>query len=250
MKSSALVPSIIAIILSAAAVSLEAGQSIPLFDGKTLDGWTTEGGQAVTRGWEAVDGMLHLNTDGERGGNIFTDREYGDFELSFEWKIAAGGNNGVKYRVRKFGNKTLGCEYQLIDDDGYLHKLPATGTTGSLYDIYEPSAAKSLNAIGQFNHSRIVVCGNRIEHWLNGQLIVVARVGSSEWDRRIADSKFSDVESFGRNRMGKIMLTDHNSEVWYRNIELTPLSVPTACPPVDQCDRRPRGLLRRIFRRR
>jgi len=234
--------------IAAVADSAPAQPRILLFDGETLQGWTTQDGQPVTKGWEVVDGMLHLRTGGQRGGNIFTDREYGDFDLSFEWKIAAGGNNGVKYRVAQYGNKTLGCEYQLIDDDGYGYKLPETGRTGALYDIYEPNA-KAMNPIGEFNQSRIVVCGDRIEHWLNGQLIVTAYVGSQEWRQRIAASKFADAEGFGENRWGKIMLTDHNSEVWFRSIELTPFDSVAACQGAVSCERQSRGLWRRMFRR-
>ena len=162
---------------------------------------------------------------------------------------AGGGNNGLKYRVRQFGNRTLGCEYQLIDDEGYGYRLPDTGTTGALYDVYEPHAAKGMRPIGEFNHSRIVVCGNRIEHWLNGHLIVTAYVGSREWRERIAESKFANAEGFGENRVGKIMLTDHNSEVWYRNIELTPLESANDPPPAVSCKRRPCRRLRAVFRR-
>lgn len=250
MNSNALATPISVLCILIAAGSLQAQQTIRLFDGESLDGWTTQNGQPVTQGWEARDGMLHLSTDGPQGGNILTDRQYGDFELSFEWKIAAGGNNGVKYRVRKFGNRTLGCEYQMIDDHGYRQPLPAKGATGALYDIHEPNAENLAHAIGQFNHSRIVVQGNRIEHWLNGHLIVLACVGSDEWNQRIAESKFADVDGFGRNHMGKIMLTDHNSEVWYRNIELKPLPPIVAYQPSAVRRARPRSLLRRIFRRK
>ncbi len=234
-------------VLFAATVSLEAQETVPLFDGKSLDGWTTVGGQPVTKGWEVVDGMIHLNTEGERAGPIVTEQEYRDFELSFEWKNVPGGNSGVKYRVRKFGNRTLGCEYQIIDDDGYRVKLPPKGSTGSLYALYEPNRAKAVNPLDQFNHSRIVVRGNRIEHWLNGKRIVVACVGSCEWNRRIADSKFADVPGFGRNRSGKIMLTDHKSEVWYRNIELTPLTAPETCQPTPIRGWKRRGLLQKAL---
>lgn len=228
--------------------SLEAQQATPIFDRESLDGWTTLDGQPVTRGWEIVDGMIHLNTDGGRAGHIVTAQDYCDFELRFEWKNVAGGNSGVKYRVREFGNKTLGCEYQILDDDGYHVKLRPKGTTGALYDIYAPNELKFVNPPGQFNHSRIVVRGNRIEHWLNGEQIVVACVGSAEWNRRIADSKFADVPEFGRNRAGKIMLTDHKSEVWYRNIELTPLPAPEECQLPCTRHRQRRGILERVFR--
>jgi hypothetical protein len=114
-----------------------------------------------------------------------------------------------------------------------------------------------LDPVGQFHQSRIVVWGTRIEHWLNGTLIVQAEVGSDEWQQRIADSKFSDVEGFGQPGPGKIMLTDHGSEVWYRNIFLMPLP-PGAdscassggvygCQP---CPRRGPRLTQRLFRKR
>ena len=98
--------------------------------------------------------------------------------------------------------------------------------TGALYELYEPSGAKQLRPVGEFNQSRIVVRGNHIEHWLNGARIVSADVGSREWYQRVAESKFRDVEGFGENRSGLIMLTAHGSEVWYRNIVLTPLPPP------------------------
>jgi hypothetical protein len=194
-----------------------------LFNGRSLDGWTTLDGCPVTQGWEVVDGMIHLRKVYPRAGHIITSREYGDFKLAFEWKIAPGGNSGLKYRVRDYGDRILGCEYQIIDDQGYREYLPPTGRTGALYDLYEPNVEKRLKPAGEFNSSRIVVQGDKIEHWLNGRLIVSATVGDDEWDRRVAASKFSDAQDFARNRTGRIMLTDHGSEVWYRNIQFVPL---------------------------
>ncbi len=215
-----------------------------------MSGWTTLDGRPVTKGWEVIDGMIHLRTDGARGGNIVTQHEYENFELRFEWKIAPGGNNGIKYRVRDFDGKTLGCEYQIIDDNGYSYKLPPRGLTGSLYDLYEPTLAEIALPPGQFNSGRIVVQGNRIEHWLNGHLVVAATVGSDQWFQRMAESKFADLPGFGQNRAGKIMLTDHNSEVWYRNMELTELSEPATCQPVERYPARRTRLLGRLFMRR
>lgn len=60
---------------------------------------------------------------------------------------------------------------------------------------------------------------NRIEHWLNDKQIVVAEVGSEDWNKRIADSKFDDIKGFGENAPGQIMLTDHGGEIWYRNLK-------------------------------
>lgn len=203
-----------------------AQQPIPLFDGTSLQGWHRMDGKPVEDDWEIDAGTLHLKDLPGSGANLFTAQEYTDFELDFEWRISAKGNNGLKYRVRQYGNQYLGCEYQILDDAAY--NLNPRGLTGSLYELYEPSEAKHLKPVGEFNHSRIVVRGNRIEHWLNGARIVSAVVGTAEWDQRVAESKFSKYEGFGENRSGLIMLTDHNSEAWYRNIILTPLPPPVA----------------------
>jgi hypothetical protein len=205
-------------------VRAEAKQPIALFDGTSLRGWMRMDGKPVEEDWEVVDGTLHLKDGPGSGANLFTEREYTDFELEFEWRIAPQGNNGLKYRVRKYGDRYLGCEYQILDDAA--HKLSPRGVTGSLYELYEPSDVHLLKPVGEFNQSRIVVRGNHIEHWLNGVRIVSADVGSSQWYRRVAESKFRNVEGFGENRSGLIMLTDHSSEVWYRNIVLIPLPPP------------------------
>jgi hypothetical protein len=199
---------------------------IPLFDGTSLRGWIRMDGKPVEEGWEVVDGTLHLKDRPGGGANLFTEQEYTDFELEFEWRIAPKGNNGLKYRVRKYANQYLGCEYQILDDAA--HNLSPRGMTGSLYELYEPSDAKQLRPVGEFNQSRIVVRGDRIEHWLNGARIVSADVGTSDWQQRVAESKFRNVEGFGENHSGLIMLTDHGSEAWYRNIVLTPLPPPVS----------------------
>lgn len=209
------------------ALGAETGGS--LFDGETFDGWTTLNGEPVKKGWEIVDGTVHLDPSSGRPGSIVTKREYGDFDLRFEWKIASGGNNGIKYRVREYGKRILGVEYQIIDDDAYKGGGRSKGSTGSIYDLYAPNDAKHVKPADEFNQSRIVVRGNQIQHWLNGRLIVSACVGSCDWYRKIEESKFSDVAGFSENRFGKIMLTDHKTEVWYRNVVLTEL--PQAAPP-------------------
>lgn len=191
------------------------------FDGKSLAGWTTLDGKPVTQGWEVVDGTIHLKKEGQRTGHIVTAQEFGDFTLSFEWKIAPRGNSGIKYKVRSYGGKVLGCEYQVYDD-GVAKKVQSKNSAGALYDLYEPNEEKQLKPSGDFNHAKIVVRGNLIEHWLNGHRIVSATIGDKEWEHRIAQSKFSEAPDFSRNERGKIMLTDHGSEVWYRNFVFEP----------------------------
>jgi hypothetical protein len=191
------------------------------FDG-TLDGWVTADGKPVTKGWEAVDGVLHLTKGKDKGGNIFTADELGDFTLSFDWKIAPKGNSGLKYRVRTYDKKTLGIEYQIYDDIGAKIAPDAKGATASIYDIYGPASNKKLNPPGDWNSAKIVVRNNRIEHWLNGERVATAVIGSADWNAHIAQSKFKDVPNFSKNPRGKLMLTDHGSEVWYKNFVYEP----------------------------
>jgi len=199
------------------------GGTATLFDGKTLKNWTTLDGDPVTTGWEIVDGVIHLDPSQRRVGHIMTKRPFADFRLSFEWKIVTGGNSGLKYRVRDYSGKWRGCEYQVLDDAGYGKAFSLRNSVGALYDLYAPNDKKRLRSVGKFNSSKIVVHNNRIQHWLNGELILSAQVGDQEWHDRVAKSKFSDLEGFGENEIGRIMLTDHGSEVWFRNFDFEPL---------------------------
>jgi hypothetical protein len=200
------------------------GDVIKLFDGNSLQGWTTASGKPVSNGWIVEDGLLVR--DG-RGGSIYTADEYGDFELSFQWKIARRGNSGVKYRVAFYekgvhGNPGwLGCEYQLFDDAG--RRTDPEHSCGAIYGLVAPSADKKLRPVGEFNDSRIVVRGTKVEHWLNGSKIAEADTASDDWKQRIAASKFGDVPGFFRNPKGRIELQDHGHKVWFRSIELRPL---------------------------
>ena len=198
-------------------VALRPGEPISLFDGKTLKGWVTQDGKPVGQGWTVHDEAIHREN---RGGNIFYEQEVGDFELTFEWKINKGGNSGLKYRVRKYGSRMLGCEYQLT---GETKPGFSKGSCGALYNLYEPNQSKKLQPIGEWNTAKIVAHGGRIEHWMNGEKIVEADLESEEWGERLSKSKFSPHLDFARNTQGRIMLTDHGSPIWYRNLVLTPL---------------------------
>jgi hypothetical protein len=215
-----------AIIASRAAISSIAhgggstGQD-PAWATDSWDGWMTVDGDVVPEAWERKDGIIHLRKTPERTGHIVTRREYGDFTLRFEWRIAPGGNNGIKYRVRRYGDRMLGCEYQIYDAG--IHSVDPKNQTGSIYDLYEPIQDIVARPAGEWNSSLIRVQDNRIEHWLDNYRIVSATIGDTEWERRISESKFNEYSDFAKNQRGRIMLTDHGSEVWYRNFEFTEL---------------------------
>ncbi len=193
-----------------------------LFDGKSLDGWVTGDGKPVTKGWAVEDGCIVRATHG--GGDIFTAASYEDFDLSFEWKVTAGVNSGVKYRVRPYGEQRLGPEYQIIDESD---DKPKPGSeTGSLYALYGTSTDRVLNPPGQWNQARIVARGAHLEHWLNGIKLLDADTASDDWSKRLAQSKFATRTGFGTGA-GPIMLTDHapapgaaagEDKIWFRNL--------------------------------
>lgn len=193
------------------------GLPIQLFDGNTLHGWGQQNGNPAEN-WAVDEGTIAWQS---KGGNLYHQHWYRDFELSFDWKLSAGGNSGVKYRVQQFGKHSLGCEYQIFDDAlaGPFNKQ----STGSLYALYEPGKNKIGKPMGEWNRSRIVVCANHIEHWLNGIKVVDATLGSPNWAKRVSISKFSQLDGFGLNREGRIFLQDHGNPVWFRSIVVTPL---------------------------
>lgn len=194
---------------------------VSLFDGKSLDGWTTADGKPVTRGWQAIDGQL-VRTAG--GGSIYSEKEYGDFELRLDWQISSRGNSGIKYRTAFYESGTfgrpqwLGYEYQIWDDANRGSNPDASAA--AVYLLQAPNGNKHLKPIGEFNTARIIAAGAVIEHWLNGKQVVCVDTSTPEWAQRIKRTKFSAVKDIFTNQSGRIQLQDHGNKVWYRNIRI------------------------------
>jgi len=195
-----------------------AQQYTDLLRSKDLSQWTLENGGEVKSGWKLEsDGSLHL---AGRGGNLLSKEDFGDFDLWFEWKISAKGNSGIKYRVMQYGKSLLGPEYQ-IQDDAAFPKMSAEHYTASLYDLVDqsqPIFSRRYLDLNEYSVGRVIVQRHRIRHWMNGNLVIDERDDSEHFAAAVEDSKFRGQEGFGRNHTGKLMLTDHGSEVWYRNI--------------------------------
>jgi hypothetical protein len=208
--------------LIACTAGLAADKSeVVLFDGKSLAGWHSGTDASIDDVWDVHDGMIHCI--GKKGPSLLSDGTYADFDLSFDWKVAPGGNSGFKYRVATFGKKTLGCEYQLLDDAGHKNgKVPET-SAGALYGLYAPKADKHLNPAGEWNHTRIVVRDTHFEHWLNGEKVVDVDSTSDDFKARVAKSKFGETDGFASGRDGLLMLQNHNSEAWFKNFKLKTL---------------------------
>lgn len=206
-----------------------------LFDGRTLEGWRGYGIKEIPPGWEVKDGSLRsvvVKADATRlsgahpqGIDLITVRKFADFELTWDWRIGYGGNNGIKYFVTEARPSAPGHEYQVMDDmgdpsrpwRGEVHRL------GSFYDVVPPAADKPMRPAGVWNTSRLIVRGNTVEHWLNGVNVVVYEIGSEQVKAGIARSKYKDEPGFGQKITGHLLLvatTQPGGECWIRNMKL------------------------------
>jgi hypothetical protein len=166
-----------------------------------------------------VDGAL--GPDPKTSKDVISKDVFGDFELSFEWKISPLGNSGVMYRVTEDGQETYwsGPEYQVLDN---AHGEKPPEQAGALYALYPPVGA-APKPVGQFNQGRIIVRGTKVEHWLNGVKVVEYDSASPDFKARVAASKFRAWPQFAASRSGHIALQNHGNEVWYRNLKIRPL---------------------------
>jgi hypothetical protein len=196
-----------------------------LFDGKTTHGWHTFKRETFpAKGWVVEDGWLHCL--GEHGGDIVSEPQFDQFDLEWDWKLAPRGNSGLKYFVVDTRNSALGHEYQMLDDEKHPDAKLGDGkrVTASFYDVYKPTTTPPTKPMGEINHSRIVVKGNHVEHWLNGVKVLEYDAGSDATKAAVAESKFRTTPGFGERAKGHILLQDHESEVWFRSIKIRDLS--------------------------
>jgi hypothetical protein len=195
-----------------------------LFDGKTTTGWRAIGkSEFPAKGWVVEEGTLkHIAKAG--GGDIVTAEDYDNFELVWDWKIGKAGNSGVKYNLPD-PKKGVGCEYQMLDDAGHPdgQKGGRKHQTAGLYDLIEPLPEAKSKAVGEWNTSRIVVNGNKVEHWLNGAKSVEFEFGSEALKALVAQSKYKMAPGFGIKKPGPILLQDHGDEVVVRNMKVRAL---------------------------
>jgi len=196
-----------------------------LFDGKTTRGWHHFKSKTVrTNAWVIEDGWLHcLGKEG--GGDIVSDGEFDNFDLQWEWKNVPSGNSGLKYFVLETRESPLGHEYQMIDDERNSDAKLAKGkrVTGSFYDVLKPERIDLSKKPGEINRSRVIVRGNHVEHWLNGAKVLEYSCDSEALKTALQQSKFKNTAAFGEKVRGHILLQDHHSEVWFRNIKIRQL---------------------------
>ena len=232
MKFRVAIPACLCLVVVSAPGSLQSGRVqlwgaelekgfVSLFDGQTLAGWRGYASVDVPDGWVVEEGTLCRQGS---GGDLMTVKEYGDFDLRFEWKVEPGGNSGVMFRVSTGDAKPYlsGPEYQVLDDAGHKDGKSPLTSAGSLYALY-PTPRGVVKPAGTWNTGRIVIQGNHVRHWLNGQKVVDCQMWDADWNQRHRASKFATWEKFAKNSRGHLVLQDHGDLVWYRNLRIRPL---------------------------
>ena len=160
-----------------------------LFDGNSLTGWRGYNSESMPTGWSAENGML-IRTG--PGGDIITEQQFADFELSLEWLVGPSGNSGVLFRAVEGQEEVYhgAPEMQILDDAGHADGRSPLTSAGSNYGLHGVPRG-IVKSAGEWNTSRIVVVNNQVEHWLNGDKVVEYELGSADWAQRVANSKFA-----------------------------------------------------------
>lgn len=193
----------------------------PLFDGRSLSGWRGYRQEAApTAGWNVQNGILHC--DGSARIDLITEQQYENYELVVEWKTVPDGNSGILIHADESTPKLAfnAPEIQIYAvgkrDPGIDHQA------GALYALF-PAIAAAIQPPQTWNTTRVIASGERLAIWHNGTQICDTTIGSDEWNRKIAASKFSQSESFGRRTKGHIGLQDHGRKTWFRSVRIRPL---------------------------
>jgi hypothetical protein len=229
-----------------------------LFDGKTFAGWedptrkTPPGDSFVIQ-----EGCLKATSHPRITEDLFTTEKFSDFVLEFDWRISPKGNSGVKYRIQdrvwilnenapgKFEDKVrgfmehpvterpargqdyvIGFEYQITDNaanSDAMHNGPRH-QTAALYDMIAASRDVT-RPVSDFNHSRIVVKGDHIEHWLNGHKVVDGSLKAPEIAAGVEKRWGSDSPVYNLlvnqpRKECQISLQNHGDEAWFKNIRV------------------------------
>lgn len=192
----------------------------PLFDGKDLAGWVYGGSKDAPaksgKGYQIENDVLYCTA--EDGGNLYTEKEYANFVLRFDFKLEANSNNGVAIRAPLEGDAAYeGIEIQILDDSGSEYQtLQPYQYHGSVHGVV---AAKrgSQKPVGEWNTQEVVAEGRHIKVTLNGNVIVDADLDD------LKDSEVLKAHPGLARTTGHIGFLGHGTRVEFRNIRIKEL---------------------------
>lgn len=202
-----------------------------LFDGKTTKGWHTYLRDTVGSKWQVVDGALVFDQTKPRsgGGDIVTNEIYENYELNLEWKVAKGSNSGIIFDIQedpKYGATYLtGPEMQVLDNIDASDNKKENHLAGCLYDMSGDAKVSKPVPVGEWNKVRLIQNKGHLTFYLNGIKTFEGQIGSEEWNKLVANSKFKSAvfADFAKVAKGKIALQEHPGSSQWRNIKILPL---------------------------
>lgn len=198
-----------------------------LFNGKDLKGWSNFKSKDVKPGWKVADGTL-VCVDPSNAGDLVTKDEYEWFELEFDYKMGFAANSGVMYHVSDKGGMVweTGPEIQLQDNPNARDAQ----LCGWLYQLYkpeiDPKTQKPFDATKpntEWGHIRVVISPEKCEHYVNGVKYFEYVLGSEDFNKRVAASKFGSMPNFAKAEKGFIALQGDHGTVSFKNIKIKPL---------------------------
>jgi len=195
----------------------------PMFNGENLTGW-----QGNTKGYVVKDGMIVVEPS-LGGGNLYTDREYGDFIMRFEFKLTPGANNGLGIRTPLEGDPAyVGMELQILDNTAPKYKdLQPYQFHGSIYGVVpakreylRPAAEWNTDdwRLGDWNYQEVIAKGKQITVKLNGTTIVDADISKLDVPKEILD-KHPGLN----NAKGYIGFCGHGDKLAFRSLRIKAL---------------------------
>ncbi len=189
-----------------------------LFNGKDMSSFRNYKKEDVNEKWVVKDGAITLTEKG--GGDIITKDQYGAFEIKFDYNISPAGNSGFMYHVTETEATPwrTGPEVQIQDNvEGHDPQK-----AGWLYQLY-PAEVDATNPAGEWNTLHVIITPEKCEHYMNGTKYCEYVKGSADWDAKVAASKFSKFENFGKPTKGHLNFQDHGNVVSFRNMKIKSL---------------------------
>ncbi len=186
---------------------------ITIFDGKGLTGWKTFGGEPDA--WKVENGLLIGSGSG--GGWLGTRRDFGDFVLRLEFKLASESSAGIYLRAPADPSRIArtGLEIPLIDEHHAIPAIQPWQRTGSI-DHIAAAVPGHLRPSGQWNSMEIRAEGPRIVILLNGVKIVD--------DRLDAHPELEKEHPGLKRHSGRIGIQSHTGRVEVRNLRVKELA--------------------------
>ena len=184
-----------------------------VFNGKNFDGWA-----GPTDNYTVSDGVLTCKKG--KGGTIFTEKEYSDFAVRFEFKLPPGGNNGLAIRYPGNGNTAyVGMtELQVLDNTAkkYAGRLDKRQYHGSAYGMV-PAHTGYLRKTGEWNFQEVTVIGSTIKVELNGALILNADLS------KVKEFMGNSPHPGKDRKSGHFGFAGHSDPVEFRKIQIKDL---------------------------